>query len=145
MGQVFELLDHWRQRQKDQLTPLIWNPACELLADVDQLSQLDQNTQRTRTSQSHLNERDYRDRSSNSDSEEEDFAAELDKVSKGPLESSSSSQFGLPVHTGTGTLASRALTHRGINAHTSSGIRSCESYHSLHIFTIYPACYNISR
>ncbi|KAH9014686.1 hypothetical protein EDB85DRAFT_2157246 [Lactarius pseudohatsudake] len=38
-GHVFELLDHWRQREKAGLTPLIWNRSCDLLADVDEPAQ----------------------------------------------------------------------------------------------------------
>ena len=32
-SEVFQLLDHWRQREKDGLTPLIWNRSCELFDD----------------------------------------------------------------------------------------------------------------
>ena len=32
-SEVFRLLDHWRQREKDGLTPLIWNRSCELFDD----------------------------------------------------------------------------------------------------------------
>ena len=32
-SEVFRLLDHWRQREKEGLTPLIWNPSCELFDD----------------------------------------------------------------------------------------------------------------
>ena len=32
-SEVFRLLDHWRQCEKDGLTPLIWNRSCELFDD----------------------------------------------------------------------------------------------------------------
>ena len=38
MDQLFALLDHWTQRQDSGLTPLIWNPSCDLLADTSQRS-----------------------------------------------------------------------------------------------------------
>jgi hypothetical protein len=31
ISQLFELLDHWRERRLDSMEPLIWNPLCELL------------------------------------------------------------------------------------------------------------------
>jgi hypothetical protein len=78
VGQVFQLLDHWRQRQKGGLTPLIWNPTCELLIDVDQLSQHVRNQQQTQAGPSHSNERE--DSNDTSSDEEEDFASELDRI-----------------------------------------------------------------
>jgi hypothetical protein len=84
VGQVFRLLDHWRQRQKDGHSPLIWNPSCELLADVDQLSQPVRNQQQTHAIDSNLNENNGA-----SSDEEEDFAAELDKIPHDPSESPS--------------------------------------------------------
>jgi hypothetical protein len=154
-SQVLELLDHWRQREKDQLTPLIWNPSCELLADVDQLSQNIRNLQRTHTSHSRSNERDDHDSSSDSDKEEEDFTADLNKIStESSFPSSSppspSSRFRRPLHSGTGTLASGELTHRGVESpdtptQPSFRIRSCESYHSFNMFIIIPISHSISR
>jgi hypothetical protein len=151
-SQVFELLDHWRRREKDQLTPLIWNPSCELLADVDQLSQNIQNLQQTHTSHSHSNEKDDHESSSDSDREEEDFTAELDKIFTEPssLSSSPSSHFRHPSFGGTGTLASRESTHSGMEspdtpAQPSFRIRSCESYNSFNMFIIHLISVSISR
>jgi hypothetical protein len=90
VGQVFRLLDHWRQRQKSGLAPLIWNPSCELLTDVDQLSQQVRNQRSTHTDHSVSDEREGRDGFSSED-EEENFADELDKISNERSVSSSSS------------------------------------------------------
>ncbi len=65
VGQVFRLLDHWRQRQNSGLTPLIWNPSCGLLANTNRRSE-------------HIRSR--RDPDSNHDSGEENFASQLDKI-----------------------------------------------------------------
>ncbi|KAH9062594.1 hypothetical protein EDB83DRAFT_2315452 [Lactarius deliciosus] len=70
--QVFQLLEHWRQRKRDGLIPLIWNPSCELLANVDQPVPRLRNPQRTHRRSSNFNEPE-----SDNDSEEEDFAKEI--------------------------------------------------------------------
>jgi hypothetical protein len=76
VAQVFRLLDHWRQREKAGLTPLIWNPECDLLVNGEQWSG---RIQRQRQS----------DSSSDRD-EEEDFDTELNKISEHPESYSSS-------------------------------------------------------
>ncbi|KAI9445609.1 hypothetical protein BJY52DRAFT_1228832 [Lactarius psammicola] len=38
IGDVFDLLNHWRQRKQDCLEPLIWVLSCPLLKDVEQPS-----------------------------------------------------------------------------------------------------------
>ncbi|KAI9442066.1 hypothetical protein BJY52DRAFT_1229197 [Lactarius psammicola] len=38
IGNVFDLLKHWRQRKQDRLEPLIWVSSCPLLKDVEQPS-----------------------------------------------------------------------------------------------------------
>ncbi|KAI9437857.1 hypothetical protein BJY52DRAFT_1230006 [Lactarius psammicola] len=38
VGDVFDLLQHWRQRKQDHLEPLIWVSSCPLLKDVEQPS-----------------------------------------------------------------------------------------------------------
>ncbi|KAI9435908.1 hypothetical protein BJY52DRAFT_1230612 [Lactarius psammicola] len=38
IGDVFDLLNHWRQRKQDHLEPLIWVSSCPLLKDVEQPS-----------------------------------------------------------------------------------------------------------
>ncbi|KAI9437877.1 hypothetical protein BJY52DRAFT_1229989 [Lactarius psammicola] len=38
IGDVFDLLKHWRQRKQDHLEPLIWVSSCPLLKDVKQPS-----------------------------------------------------------------------------------------------------------
>jgi hypothetical protein len=68
---VFHLLDHWRQRKEDGLAPLIWNPSCTLLSDVGQQSRHVRN-QRPIDG----------DSGSNSHSDDEDFAAELARISE---------------------------------------------------------------
>ena len=39
IGDVFRLLDHWRQRQAHGLRPLIWSSSCPLLEDAEQQSE----------------------------------------------------------------------------------------------------------
>jgi hypothetical protein len=68
VGQVFDLLGHWRQREAAGLSPLIWNHTCDLLADVEPRSTCAQ---------------DRRQRPSDEDdSEEEDFGNELRQISE---------------------------------------------------------------
>jgi hypothetical protein len=76
VGQVFRLLDHWRQREESGLTPLIWNSSCELLADMERQSKP------IRSRSKSQNNRD-----SDSDSGEENFAAQLGKISESDSES----------------------------------------------------------
>ncbi len=66
---VFRLLDHWRQQKQAGLSPLIWNPSCELLVDTAQQSEHVQN-QRQRQSSS----------SSDSNDEEDNYAEELARI-----------------------------------------------------------------
>ncbi|KAH9013595.1 hypothetical protein EDB85DRAFT_2158062 [Lactarius pseudohatsudake] len=70
--QVFQLLDHWRQCKRDGLIPLIWNPSCEFLANVDQHVLRLQNPKRTRSRSPKFNEPE-----SDNDNEGEDFAKEI--------------------------------------------------------------------
>jgi hypothetical protein len=72
VGQVFHLLDHWRQREESGLTPFIWNPSCELLKDVKQRSE-------------HIRSR--RNPEPDSDSEEEDLVSQLGMISENDSES----------------------------------------------------------
>jgi hypothetical protein len=83
VGQVFQLLDHWRQREKDGLTSLTWNSSCELLTDVERLSQQVRNSRRKdgSESESDSDERDVRHRFSDGEAEDEDFAAQLNEIS----------------------------------------------------------------
>ncbi len=83
VDEVFQLLDHWKQRQKDGLTPLIWNPSCELLADVDQYASAQHVRNLKKKGHPNVN-----DRETDSDTEEEDFGNELGRI---PSDSSSSS------------------------------------------------------
>lgn len=39
IGDVFRLIDHWRQRQAHGLKPLIWLSSCPLLEDAEQQSE----------------------------------------------------------------------------------------------------------
>jgi hypothetical protein len=78
VGQVFHLLDHWRQRKESGLTPLIWNSSCELLADVEHHSKDVRNRRQTQN-----------DHSFDSDEEEENYANELAKISENDSESRS--------------------------------------------------------
>jgi hypothetical protein len=76
VAQVFQLLDHWRQREKAGLTPLIWNPECDLLANGEQRSERIRRLRQSNLSSDH--------------DEEEDFGTELNKISEHPESHSSS-------------------------------------------------------
>jgi hypothetical protein len=43
VGEVFRLLDHWRDRQDKGLDPLIWVPTCPLFDDIPDHSKLGRN------------------------------------------------------------------------------------------------------
>ncbi|KAI9439083.1 hypothetical protein H4582DRAFT_2075741 [Lactarius indigo] len=78
LDDVHDLLIYWRQRKEDGLTPLIWNPSCELLAEAEKTSEHLPTQRRCQTPST-----------SNPDEEEEDFARDLNKISDHPsLESS---------------------------------------------------------
>jgi hypothetical protein len=104
VGQVFHLLDHWRQRQESGLTPLIWNPSCELLADAEQQSKhvrSRRDIQHDSDSEDDSGEEDittelgrrdiHHDHNSENDSGEEDFTKELENVFENDAESRHSS------------------------------------------------------
>ncbi|KAH9015700.1 hypothetical protein EDB85DRAFT_2156481 [Lactarius pseudohatsudake] len=78
--QVFQLLDHWRQRKRDGLIPLIWNPSCELLANVDQPVLRLRSPQRARRRSS-----DFTEPESDGDSEGEDFAKQIQGLRSSPM------------------------------------------------------------
>lgn len=96
LAQVFYLLDHWRQRKEDGLTPLIWNPSCELLTDMEKYSgDLRSRRQRQHDSSSesddevnseNLQTRRQRQNVPNSenDAEEENFDTELNRIFDNP-------------------------------------------------------------
>jgi len=65
---AYDLLDHWRQRKEAGLAPIIWNPSCDILANVERPSRSLRNSERPR---------------SNGDSptgSNENFAKELDAI-----------------------------------------------------------------
>ena len=81
-SEVFRLLDHWRQREKEGLTPLIWNPSCDLFNDGEICSRTIRKQKRNdipSSSDSSTSSSPGPD-SSQTDSEE-DFRAELAKIS----------------------------------------------------------------
>ncbi|KAN0128332.1 hypothetical protein V8E53_013837 [Lactarius tabidus] len=81
---MFRLLEHWRQCEQDGLTPLIWNPSCELLNNDVLCSQSTATANRNKIPSSS----DSGSSSSNNplisdpedDEAEEDFAAYLAKI-----------------------------------------------------------------
>ena len=86
-SEVFRLLDHWRQREKDGLTPLIWNRACELFNDGEICSrtigikkQKEAHSSSTSPDGSLPSSPDPYPNSDEKDSEEEDFCADLAKI-----------------------------------------------------------------
>jgi hypothetical protein len=141
--QVFQLLDHWRQRKNDGLTPLIWNPSCELLLNVEERPQHVRNSQQRQSGQSRSNEREFHDSSSGSDTEEEDFGSELGRISHATPESQSPSPSPSPHQTrrGTGASISRLLTPVStelpeVHAPPSFRAESCKCYNSIHMFIV---------
>ena len=83
LTQVFQLLDHWREREDDGLEPLIWKSSCELLTNRYQPSQAVRTQQRYQgASPSDSNSPSKSNESlSERESEEEDFADEIAKIS----------------------------------------------------------------
>jgi len=81
-SEVFRLLNHWRQREKDGLTLLIWNPSCELFNDDVPCSRgIGIQKQRNTPSTSDSSPSSSPDPSpSEKDSEDEDFAADMAKI-----------------------------------------------------------------
>lgn len=51
IGEVFRLLDHWKDREAQDLIPLIWVPACPLFQDVEELQKKRRNVRQARTLQ----------------------------------------------------------------------------------------------
>lgn len=110
---MFRLLDHWRQRENDGLTPLIWNPSCELLNDSGLCSRsigiakkkaiptpLDSGSSSSSDSP----------KPSDKDLEEEDFAAEMANIHDSDLGSHHSDQLSSPPYSG--SRVSRVPTER---------------------------------
>ena len=48
IGEVFRLLDHWRDRQVQDLDPLVWVPTCPLFQDAEKPSKHLRNVRRVR-------------------------------------------------------------------------------------------------
>lgn len=76
---VFCLLDHWRQRKESGLPPIIWNPSCDTLADLERPHHYLRNTE---PQQRHL---------TSHTSAEETFSRELDAIPEDGTESQHSS------------------------------------------------------
>ena len=78
-SEVFRLLDHWRQREKDGLTPLIWNPSCEFFDDGEVCSRTIRIKKREKVPSNSSTSSSSDQQSSEKDSEE-NFQAELAKI-----------------------------------------------------------------
>ncbi|KAI9430761.1 hypothetical protein H4582DRAFT_2063414 [Lactarius indigo] len=87
LDDVHDLLIYWRQQKEDGLTPLIWNPSCELLAEAEKTSEHLPTRRRCQTPST-----------SNPDEEEEDFARDLNKISDHPSSESSPLQILPSLH-----------------------------------------------
>jgi hypothetical protein len=73
IGDVFRLLDHWRERKQNHLTPLIWVSSCPLLEDVEQSSDHHRRIQGQRKGRnSHLGDTESSEDSSESSSDSSD-------------------------------------------------------------------------
>ena len=73
---VLQIFDHWRQRKESGLSPIIWNPSCDILADIDR----PYNYLRTM-------ENRWRDADNSDSSPDEDFREELEAIPEDDLES----------------------------------------------------------
>ena len=84
--EVFQLLDHWREHEKNGLTPLIWNWSCDLFNDGEICSRMiaikkQQKVPSSSTPSNNSSPPFSPDpNASQMDSEEEDFHAELAKI-----------------------------------------------------------------
>ena len=84
-SEVFRLLDHWRQREKDGLTALIWNRSCDLFNDGEMCSRTIAIKKRKEVPSSSASSNSSPPssptiNSSPKDSEEEDFRADLARI-----------------------------------------------------------------
>ena len=84
-SEVFRLLDHWRQHEKDGLTALIWNWSCDLFNDGEMCSRTITIKKRKEVPSSSASSNSSPPfsltiNSSPKDSEEEDFRADLARI-----------------------------------------------------------------
>ena len=133
IGQVFKLLDHWRQREKDGLEPLLWNPSCDLLTD------LGHETRCVRPQQTHSGsfQSNPGSTSSSSDtgSDEEDFGSQIAKISDKESESTREFSPKFPTLKPSCNKVRRSMTnaypHSGTNSSTQNTSTSAASAKSI--------------
>ena len=133
IGQVFKLLDHWRQREKDGQEPLLWNSSCDLLADITD------ETRRVRPQRTH-SESDQSNpgsasSSSDTGSDEEDFGSQMakisDKESESVLESASKSRTLKPSHNKVSRSMANVYPHSSTDSSTQNPSTSAASAKSI--------------
>jgi hypothetical protein len=49
INEAYRLLDHWRQQKESRLVPILWNPSCDILADVKKPYKPHRNAEHLRT------------------------------------------------------------------------------------------------
>jgi hypothetical protein len=49
INEAYCLLDHWRQQKESRLVPILWNPSCDILADVEKPYKPHQNAEHLQT------------------------------------------------------------------------------------------------
>ena len=76
---VHEIFNHWRHQKASRLAPIIWNPSCDVLVDVDQPYKYLQTTVKHR-----------RDANSSDSSIGENFRKELEGIPEDDQESNHS-------------------------------------------------------
>jgi hypothetical protein len=94
LGQVFELLEHWRERKKGGLTPLIWNPSCTHFKGLRDSGIINNQKKKGHPSSSEDDSSSSSERESllssghgmQVDSDGEDFASELRNISDHEVE-----------------------------------------------------------
>ncbi|KAF8271899.1 hypothetical protein EI94DRAFT_1697896 [Lactarius quietus] len=78
VNEVFRLFDHWRQWKQSGFNPIIWNPSCEIMADIERPVRRKQTWRLVHSS----NNREPRRNSG----EEEDFGPAMARVSEDDME-----------------------------------------------------------
>ncbi len=105
VADVFDLFQHWRERKEVGLSPLIWKPSCELLADVVQESRHVRNQSRGRD-----------DSYSDGDNGEENYAKELDNIPEHDPESPPPSPALYPTQRGPSASHTEDIGEAGIGS-----------------------------
>jgi hypothetical protein len=81
IGEVFRLLYHWRDREDQDLIPLIWVPSCPLLQDTEEPLKPRRHLRQARAQQPQVSDDEIFDLSQSGDSDEETYKSDTDESS----------------------------------------------------------------